>query len=68
MFKSRNWKTFWELFRESVIIQSAITLGIIATICILYLMAREVPQELWGAAMLILGYWFGSKTSFVQKQ
>jgi len=68
MFTKSTWKPFWELFRESIIVQSLVTLGMVTTICVMYLMERPVPQELWAAAMLILGFWFGSKTAFTKRE
>jgi hypothetical protein len=71
MFKFRSsggWEQFWELFKESIIIQSLVTLIILVTICVMYIMGREVSQELWGAFILILGYWFGAKNAYMLKQ
>lgn len=52
---------FWALFEESVIVQALIALGVIGTICYLYATGQEVPQELVQIAMLILGFYFGTK-------
>jgi hypothetical protein len=52
---------FWQLLAESVIVQALLTLLIAATICYLYATNKSVPQELWYAFTLILGYYFGSK-------
>jgi len=53
---------FWRLLEESVILQALITVVLIGTICYLYITGREVPQPLVDMALLILGYYFGSKT------
>lgn len=52
---------FWELFRSSVVLQFTLALLVSATVCALYLMGRDVPLELVGAWMLILGFVFGQK-------
>jgi len=52
---------FWELFRSSVVLQFTLALLVSVTVCILYLMGRDVPLELVGAWMLILGFVFGQK-------
>jgi len=67
MLQKDSWKPFWELFRESIIVQSLVTLVMITTICVMFMMERPIPKEMWGAAMLILGFWFGSKTAFTKK-
>jgi len=53
---------FWELFRESVIVQASVTLLVVCTWVALLLTDRNVPPELSGVVMLILGFYFGSKT------
>lgn len=52
---------FWELFRTSVVLQFSLALLVSLTVCALYLMGRDVPLELVGAWMLILGFVFGQK-------
>ncbi len=52
---------FWELFRSSVVLQFSLALIVTITVCVLYLMGRDVPLELVGAWMLILGFVFGQK-------
>jgi hypothetical protein len=53
---------FWELFKESYIIQGTVTL--IFTLAIIYLVVaqRVVPDYLVNFVALILGFYFGSKT------
>jgi len=58
--------TFWELFRESVILQAIITLVILGTICAMYITGQTVPENLWSALMLILGFYFGSKVENIK--
>lgn len=52
---------FWELLKESVIIQGLITLALISTTCYLVAAGKPVPSELWAANGLVLGYFFGAK-------
>ena len=56
-------KKFWELFKESIIIQGSIALIITSTICYLYVNGRPVPSELMNVLLLILGVYFGAKTT-----
>ena len=53
---------FWQALRESTILQALMTIGLLGTICYLYIAGRQVPQELSGAFLIILGFYFGSKT------
>jgi len=53
---------FWRLLEESVILQALITVVLIGTICYLYITGKDVPQPLVDMTLLILGYYFGSKT------
>lgn len=56
---------FWELLSESVIVQAAVTLMLVGTICYLYLTDKSVPDPLVNILMIVLGYWFGTKTQQV---
>ena len=53
---------FWELFAESIIVQSFITTLLVIGVLYMWLTGREVPSDLVSAMMLVLGFWFGSKT------
>jgi len=55
--------TFLDLLRQSLIIQGTITLVLLLTICALVLQSRPIPGELWNGFLLILGFYFGSKSS-----
>jgi len=57
---------FWTLFKESVILQAIITLVILTTVCAMYVTRQTVPENLWSALMLILGFYFGSKVENVK--
>jgi len=56
---------FWQLLQESVIVQALITLALVATTCYLVATGREVPESLSTSLMLVLGFYFGSKTQQV---
>lgn len=55
-------KTFWKLLKESVIVQAAITLMLVSTVCYLWVAQITIPEGLAYSLMLVLGYYFGSKT------
>jgi hypothetical protein len=55
-------QTFWQLLRESVLVQSLVTLLVISAVVYLYICGREVPPDLIKISLLILGYWFGTKS------
>jgi hypothetical protein len=57
-----------ELLKESTLIQGTVTIGVIAVICVLYLSNREVPQTLVDIVMVIVGFWFGSKTNLAYQK
>lgn len=54
--------TFTDLLYTSTIIQAIIALASVGVILYLYVIGHQVPEELIGIVMLILGYYFGSKT------
>ena len=54
--------SFWSLFKESVIVQAAIALMLLGTICYMYANGQEVPDTLVIAFGTVLGFYFGSKT------
>jgi len=57
---------FWELFEQSVIIQGILALAFSGAIIFMYCTGKEVPQELVALVSLILGYFFGAKTSHAE--
>jgi len=59
---------FWELFEQSVIIQGILAISFSGAIIYLYCTGKEVPQELVALVSLILGYFFGAKTTHAQVQ
>jgi hypothetical protein len=52
---------FWELVKESVIVQGLMSLTMTVTVCILYLQGRSVPTELFALLGCIIGFYFGGK-------
>lgn len=59
---------FWDLLKESVIIQGILVITIVGLIGYLLVTSREVPDQLWQAFMLILGFFFGSKLQQIVKR
>lgn len=53
---------FWILFRESVIVQSLITLILVLGIVYMFVTGMPVPDQLLDILYLVLGFWFGAKT------
>jgi len=51
----------FELFVDSTIIQSAITMMLVATMLYLIVVGREVPDILANLTMSVVGFWFGQK-------
>ena len=56
---------FWELVGQSVIVQGLVTLAFVITACVRMAQGEPVPELLQAALMLILGWYFGSKTQQV---
>lgn len=54
-------RRFWDLVKDSTIIQGLITLSVIGVTCYLWATGQPVPQDLWTADGIILGFFFGSK-------
>ena len=55
-------QNFYQLFKENTIIQAVMALALGATLCYLAIVGREPPDYLVTAFMLILGFFFGSKS------
>jgi hypothetical protein len=60
--KESNMERFWELLQESVLVQGSVTLVLVVTLCFMFATGRPVPDTLIGFAMLVLGFWFGTKS------
>lgn len=60
---------FWELFKQSVILQGVLTLALWGTVIYLVIVGQPVPDLLAMGATSILGFWFGTKVqAAVQSQ
>jgi len=55
---------FLELLERSVIVQGLVTVGFVGTAMVLYVRGDEVPQALQSVIVLVLGFWFGTKTQY----
>lgn len=59
-------KKFWELFEQSVITQSIITVMLVITVCVMFIMGRPIPSLLESLTMIVVGFWIGSKIGYTQ--
>jgi len=55
-------RTFWDLFAQSIILQSLLTVGFGFGALYLWVSGQSVPEELLQGLWVILGFWFGSKS------
>jgi len=65
LLRGEQMKNFWKLFRESVIMQAIIALVLLSVISYLYIVGKEVPEALVQAFMLVLGFFFGSRSEYM---
>jgi len=56
---------FWDLFQQSVIVQSLVTLVLVGTLCYMFATGQAIPDLLGQVTLLVIGFWFGSKASMV---
>lgn len=54
--------SFIQLLRESVLVQASVTLILIGVISYMYIQGRAIPSDLVNITMLVVGFWFGSKS------
>jgi len=54
-------RKFWGLVRDSTIVQGLITLGVMGVTCYLWATGQPIPDNLWTADGIILGFFFGAK-------
>lgn len=52
---------FWELLKESVIVQGILTLALTGAVIYLTCTGQEIPGLLADAFLLVMGFYFGSK-------
>lgn len=55
-----------ELLRQSVLAQATMAVIVVITVCLLSVLGRPVPNELWTLLTLILGFYFGAKIENVK--
>lgn len=55
-------KIFAQLLRESVLIQAVVTLILTAGMVYMYATSKPIPQDFLNLQLLIIGFWFGSKS------
>jgi len=55
--------TFWELLKQSVLVQATVTLIVVSGLVYMYVTGQPVPSELVNIVMLILGFYFGGKVT-----
>jgi len=58
---------FWDLVRESVIVQALVTLALTITVCVLACLDRDIPTWFIAGYGTVLGFWFGSKVQHVSE-
>lgn len=59
---------FWEVFKESVIVQALLAAGCLGAIIYLAVTGQEIPDVLVQGFMLILGFYFGSKSAMAARK
>ena len=56
---------FWELVKESVILQGLVTVLLLSVACYLWATGQAVPEQLGDLLQLVVGFWLGSKVQNV---
>lgn len=51
-----------QLLRESVLIQAIVTLILTVGMVYMYMVGKTIPQDFLNLQLLIIGFWFGSKS------
>ena len=59
----RSSEIFWTLLRESAVVRTTITVLLLATVIILVVQGQPVPDSVDRSMMLILGFYFGTKSN-----
>lgn len=55
-----------QMLRESTIVQSVVSLGLVGAVIYLWVTGRYVPVDLLQLTWLVVGFWFGSKLSLAK--
>lgn len=53
---------FYSLLASSTIFQGLITVAFVATTCYLWVTGQDVPDQLWTADTIVIGFFFGAKS------
>ena len=56
-------QTFLDLLKQSIIIQGILALGFCAAVVYLAITGRHIPDTLVNVTMLIVGFFFGAKST-----
>jgi hypothetical protein len=56
-----GWLAEWVL--SSSLVQGLVTLALVGVVVVLAAMGKEIPSEIRDALMLVLGFWFGTKSA-----
>jgi len=59
-------KKFWELFEQSIITQSLITVAVVLSWLYMVMRGMVVPETLTNILTLVIGFYFGSKVAYRQ--
>lgn len=54
-------ENFWELLRESTIVQALITLMVVGAVVYMAVTNQTIPPFLTDVTSLVIGFYFGSK-------
>lgn len=57
---------FLDALRESIITQALITVAVVGAWIYLVIAGHEVPSDLTQVLMIVIGFYFGSKTGYKQ--
>jgi len=57
---------FWELFEQSVIVQSLLTLIVVGAYAYMSAAGIEISEGFNAITISIVGFWFGSKAGYAQ--
>ena len=66
--KLNNSNQFWELFKQSVIMQALLSVMMCGTYCYLVIAGKPISQEFYLLLGVIVGFFFGGKMGMAQGQ
>lgn len=56
-------KNFWDMAKSSALAQGTVTVALVGTCCYLWGSGQVVPDNLWTALTIVLGFFFGAKVT-----